>query len=342
MKSSITTTAAAVAVSLFYTLPSHHYHVLAQTITANETDADLSNNTTTTTSSSSTSPPAAAIDYTQQIELSSNMTINWSIHDDTHTRYCGPRTVGGYEVAKKYCSPQTACGLGEVTQGTYGGSGNDCKGRKYVDLEETIEGFGSGVPYMCFTDIRCVSPSNSPSVSPSLSPSTTMMPSTNPTNVPTTVPSTSVSPTINGQTKSPTVSPTNPLPSASPTTETNTPTGSPVNVATMKIRGYFCGTTYANAIETCNASRQCNTNEDCVGGNEEGGEEKCFPNVSCEFLTSESGELGEYDSSSSTTTTTTGDGVEGVKGENFGVVRGVSSGAMILSSMAMLIMFLTA
>ncbi len=336
MKSSITTTAAAVAVSLFYTLPSHHYHVLAQTITANnETspDAELSNNT--------------AIDYTQQIELSSNMTIDWSIHDDTHTRYCGPRSVGGYEVAKKYCSPQTKCGVAAVEQGTYGGSGNDCKGRKYVDLEETIEGIGSNqIGYMCFTDIRCVSPSNSPSVSPSLSPSTTMIPSTNPTNIPTIVPSTSGSPTINGKTKSPTLSPTNPRPSTSPTTETNTPTGSPVNVATMKIRGYFCGTTYANAIETCNASRQCNTNEDCNSnnvGDDEEVEEKCFPNVSCEFLTSESGELGEYDSSSSTTTTT--DGVEGVKGkngENFGFARGVSSGTMILSSMAIMIMFLSA
>ena len=105
----------------------------------------------------------------------------------------------------------------------------------------------------------------------------------------------------------------------------------------MKIRGYFCGTTYTNAIETCNASRQCNTNEDCNGEEEE----KCFPNVSCEFLTSESGDLGEYDSSSSSTTTAN-DGVEGKKGENFGVVRGVSSGTMILSSMAMLTLFLSA
>ena len=161
--------------------------------------------------------------------------------------------------------------------------------------------------------------------------------------MPTTVPSTSVSPTINGQTKSPTVSPTNPLPSAAPTTETDTPTGSPVNVATMKIRGYFCGTTYANAIQTCNASRQCNTDEDCIRSNSVGEEEdKCFPNVSCEFLTSESGELGEYDSSSSTSTATTTDGVGGGNGENFGVVRGVSSGVMMLSSIAMLILFLSA
>jgi hypothetical protein len=241
--------------------------------------------------------------FTQPMNLSSNMTIDWTTHKDTHTKYCGPRTVGGYDIAKKYCSPQTACGISGVSDGTYGGSGNDCAGRKYLDLEGNYTAH-----WMCFADIQCVAPSYEPSAvpsgmpstnSPTIIPSTSVMPSDFPTVYPSLSPSKSLLPTFNGQTKSPTQSPSSQSP-LSNLQQTVTPTGSPVEVSVMKIRGNFCGVSYTDAVDNCDASKMCNSNSDCDGTNE-GGE--CFPNVSCEILASESSGLGVYDKDSSRSST---------------------------------------
>ena len=242
------------------------------------------------------------------------MTIDWTGHDDTWDRYCGPKTVGGYEIAKKYCSPQTACGLtGEVTEGNYGNNGNDCQDRPYTDLEGNYS-----VHWMCFTDIRCIAPTVAPSMSPSAMPSTTAMPSDNPTVHSSSTPSKSSNPTADGKTKSPTISPTITPPSSSPSSSTDTPTGSPVEVSTIKTRGYFCGTSYQNAIDTCDGARSCSSNADC---NESGGEE-CYPNVSCEFLASSLNGLDDFESKSDN---------GGVTGKNVGFVRGGVNGALLVT-----------
>mmetsp|Transcript_12192 Transcript_12192/g.18305 ORF Transcript_12192/g.18305 Transcript_12192/m.18305 type:complete len:315 (-) Transcript_12192:150-1094(-) len=260
MKTSITSTASILLALASY---SHHGVVLAQ----------FTNLT---------------FNLSQPMNLSSNMTIDWTIHNDQHTRYCGPKTVGGYEIAKKYCSPQTACGISGPTQGTYGGNGNDCKGRDFIDLEGEYSN-----SWMCFTDIRCVSPSNQPSDMPSGMPSSSAMPSSGggrPSVVPSATPSKSSVPSVNGRTQSPTRSPSISPTSTSPTnTQTVTPTGSPVEVSLIKVRGYFCGSTYDNAVEECDASKSCNSNVDCSNG------EECYPNVSCEFMASEAKELGDHE-----------------------------------------------
>ena len=278
--------------------------------------------------------------FSEPMELSSNMTIDWSIHNDAHTRYCGPKTIGGYEIAKKYCSPQTACGIAGPSQGTYGGDGNDCRGRKYLDLEGDYSG-----AWMCFTDIRCVSPSNEPSDMPSVVPSNSTMPSDSPTVVASTSPSISSVPSIDGKTKSPTLSPSMTPTSASPTTpQTATPTGSPVEVSMIKIRGYFCGSTYDNAVEGCDASKSCNSKADCDDG------EECYPNVSCEFMASEANGLGDYkdvvvvdvasgESDNDATPEFSEISNEGDEGSSFGFVCGVK-GALVSLGIATSIMLL--
>lgn len=62
---------------------------------------------------------------------------DWTNFDYTHTKFCGPKIVGGYEEAVAQCGPSRKCGL-ESKQGQYGSSGNDCpKG------------------LMCYADIPC-------------------------------------------------------------------------------------------------------------------------------------------------------------------------------------------
>ena len=219
------------------------------------------------------------VDYTKPIELSSNMTVDWSIHFDLHTRYCGPKTVGGYDIAKKYCSPQTACSVSGTTQGTFGTNGNDCSSREYIDLEGGYKG-----KFMCFTDIRCISPSNRPSDTPTVMPSKSYVPSSTPSIAKSDSPSMSIMPTINNSTSSPTNSPSmspNDLPTVSPT-------GSPVETSFIKIRGFFCGSSYEMALKECDPSRSCSSNSHCNAG------ESCYPNISCEFVASKANGLGDH------------------------------------------------
>lgn len=185
--------------------------------------------------------------------------------------------------------------------GVYGGNGNDCKGRNYFDVES---GVGS-TSWMCFSDIECVVPTEGPSAMPTISPSESMSPSGGVTEGPSGVPSVSFRPSVSDKTgvpsKFPSISPsitpskapTKPpstSPTSTPTIQPNTfqPTGSPVEISTIKLRGYFCGTTYQNAVEDCNASKSCNSHKDCEEG------EKCFPNVSCEFVQSKASVLGDH------------------------------------------------
>jgi len=167
--------------------------------------------------------------------------------------------------------------------------------------------------WMCFSDVRCMPPSDVPSRTPSVMPSVSARPSGELTVGPSAIPTGSLRPSVNDKTGGPSsfpsiapsippsVSPTkspSTSPTSTPTTQPNTllPTGSPVEISTIKLRGYFCGTSYENAVEECTASKSCNSHADCEEEeNEKGGEEKkCFPNVSCEFVQSEAGELGDH------------------------------------------------
>ncbi|EJK71537.1 hypothetical protein THAOC_07008 [Thalassiosira oceanica] len=46
--------------------------------------------------------------------------IDWSQLTPGHTRFCGPKIVGGYEIAKSRCSPLTECGKGLGKESAYG------------------------------------------------------------------------------------------------------------------------------------------------------------------------------------------------------------------------------
>ena len=105
--------------------------------------------------------------------LSYSAEVDWSALTPGHTKFCGPKLVGGYDKARAMCSPLTECGKARPVENHFGYSGNDCP---------------DGL--MCFTDIECPGgPSDAPSATPSA----------NPTTAP---------PTREGQTRSPTRDPT--------------------------------------------------------------------------------------------------------------------------------------
>jgi hypothetical protein len=104
--------------------------------------------------------------------LSYSAEVDWSALTPGHTRFCGPKLVGGYDKARAMCSPLTECGKARPVETHFGSSGNDCP---------------DGL--MCFADIECPGPSAIPSISPSTTPTTAF-------------------PTYEGQTRSPTSDPT--------------------------------------------------------------------------------------------------------------------------------------
>ena len=185
--------------------------------------------------------------------------IDWSQLTPGHTRFCGPKIVGGYEIAKSQCSPLTECGKGKGKDSAYGQSGNDCpKG------------------LMCYTEIDCEAPS--PTSYPSGSPG------------PTAAPSVTMSPSLSGapspETRDPTTEPTEP-PSTSPV--------SPLAVNAVTVRGSFCGVTFERSVELCSSARSCVSDVECVGS----AGEVCFENISCTIREGDvSEETGEEQNSS--------------------------------------------
>jgi hypothetical protein len=78
-----------------------------------------------------------SITTTADQEADAQDTQDWTGFDYAHNKFCGPKIVGGYDMAVSQCGPATKCGL-ESKQGQYGSSGNDCpKG------------------LMCYADIHC-------------------------------------------------------------------------------------------------------------------------------------------------------------------------------------------
>ena len=105
--------------------------------------------------------------------LTYNIDVNYTSLTPGHTRFCGPKLVGGYDKAVAMCSPLTECGF-VVLESHYGGNGNDCP-----------EGL------MCFADIIC-----------------DKMPSHRPSSIPSVLPTESNDPTFFGQSKHPSMEPT--------------------------------------------------------------------------------------------------------------------------------------
>lgn len=194
------------------------------------------------------------------------------------SKFCGPKYVGGYNIAKSNCSYETECG--KVSGEThYGATGNDCP---------------NGL--MCYTDIVCVAPADpteSPSVRPTVSPTVSMAPTfTGQTPSPTLGPTTgspTQDPTL-GPTVSPTKAPTrNPTmsPSISPTKQ-RPPTVPPMNLQNIvTARGSYCGASIQTALNQCSPSTFCSNGSDCENN------EECIPNISCTFHASEANKDGE-------------------------------------------------
>ena len=98
-----------------------------QTFDMEQFQFDVVDKTSTSTTEIPTSAPQNEIGIDE----------DWSDFDYTHSKFCGPKIVGGYDVAIAQCKPSTKCGLSSK-QNQYGSSGNDCP---------------PGL--MCYADISC-------------------------------------------------------------------------------------------------------------------------------------------------------------------------------------------
>ena len=180
---------------------------------------------------------------------------DWSKLTPGHTKFCGPKVVGGYEIAKTLCSSLQECGTSKLEATAFGSTGNDCPNG-----------------YMCFEDIDCSNwvPSLQPSNAPSYIPTKSSTPSSEPTAEPTDIPTISSIPTPFGQTKSPTERPTV---SKVPTFIQNS----------IKTSGSYCGISFEAAMNTCSRKNACVTNDECIDDGEE-----CFSSIICTYRPSES------------------------------------------------------
>ena len=213
--------------------------------------------TTTTIPIPTTSEPATASPTTTLPTLLPT-SRDWSLLTPGHTSFCGPKIVGGYEIAKATCSFNTECQKSMANDTHFGANGNDCP-----------------EPFMCFTDIICEPPTSSPSYMPSSIPSISHSPTVTVSDPPSSLPSMSSFPTPKGQTKHPTYLPTV---SNDPTFN---PTVNPDNIVnSMTTRASFCGSSYEMAVNSCSEATLCTTDEDCSSSSA-ASDALCFPDISC-------------------------------------------------------------
>jgi hypothetical protein len=217
----------------------------------------------------SVSPNAIVTQMTPVMPTITPTARDWSKLTPDHTKFCGPKVVGGYEIAKKLCSSLQECGTSKLEPTAFGSTGNDCpKG------------------YMCFEDIDCSNwvPSLQPSNAPSYIPTKSSTPSSEPTAEPTDIPTISSIPTKFGQTKSPTERPTV---STQPTfipTLAKPPSAPPASTQnSIKTSGSYCGISFEAAMNTCSQKIACVTNDECIDDGEE-----CFSSIICTYRPSES------------------------------------------------------
>eukprot|EP00804_Cyclotella_cryptica_P031380 CCRYP_012195-RA/>CCRYP_012195-RA protein AED:0.28 eAED:0.28 QI:0/-1/0/1/-1/1/1/0/331 len=105
---------------------------------ATTTTTDATTTTTTATTAAATTTDSSTSSPTSTPTATAAPTTDpWLTFNPRHSKFCGPKVVGGFAVAVSQCGPKTMCGL--TTQSNhYGSHGNDCpKG------------------LMCYSDIVC-------------------------------------------------------------------------------------------------------------------------------------------------------------------------------------------
>jgi hypothetical protein len=211
--------------------------------------------TTTTTTISTTESTEDVLANSTEFAIG-NTTQDWTNFDYAHTKFCGPKVVGGYDIAIAQCGPSTMCGL-STSHNQYGSSGNDCP--KDQDL-------------MCYADISC---GNGPGAT--LSDVSTVNVGDEPV--------TSSGSTANeGDEPSTEAAAVDDGANADSTLETNDNSGTKVNstitnIMTVTKRGSFCGTSYLAALANCSPDAHCSTDDDCTPGT------TCFSGISCTYST---------------------------------------------------------
>jgi len=218
------------------------------------TEATNANSTSSVETDNSTS---AGLNET---EIASIITTNastpaptvtdWSNFDyEKNTKFCGPKVVGGFEVAVSQCGPLTVCGQGNITYNHFGASGNNCPKNSmcYADITcqngpETI----TSTTEAAFTEATTITQTANESITASSA-------ITNITEVTSTAATTTTSEII-----------------------TTTTTQAPHSMI-LTTRAAFCGSSYTEAVLNCGTKTLCASSFDCTG------EDECFENVSCTF-----------------------------------------------------------
>ena len=213
------------------------------------TNVTIAANSTATTTPSITPYPSPS---TSSPTISPT-NIDWSQLTPGHRKFCGPKSVGGYDIALSNCSPNTECGF-NLTSTHYGTDGNDCP---------------DGL--MCFANIICNKPTYDPTYYPTYYPSTSSMPSVMPTS--------SVQPSSGFPTYNPTEDTTSPSASPSPSAfPTNTTSPTLPFEYHVAVRGSYCGYDHEDALDACSMHTSCVDSSDCPND-----EHVCFSNISCDY-----------------------------------------------------------
>jgi hypothetical protein len=221
--------------------------------TETESVAIVNENTTDFSSNMTAAPtnPIPTISPTEAYE-------NWTDFDYAeYTRFCGPKVVGGYDIAVSQCGPLTICGV-NVTSNHYGSSGNDCSGGN-----------------MCYSDIAC---GNGPGPDSTTTTSTETV-TTSTIAATTTIDTAAMAEEINTTTSSSSTTTSEIIITEVPTTTQSitTTTTPPYNPILLTTRAAFCGSFYAEAVLNCGTKTMCTSSNDCDD------EEECFENVSCTY-----------------------------------------------------------
>ena len=227
------------------------------TVSANSSSGDVKD----------TTPPSISIAPSRlptRLPTTANPTItpsvtyeNWTNFDyKESTKFCGPKVVGGYDIAVAQCGPLTTCGT-TITSNQYGSSGNDCPKN-----------------YMCYSDITCengpgpdtTTTSTTEFLTTSTEVTTEWTEAPDETKVETTTTSSEMITTV-AETSTTTTS-------TKAITTTTVPPTYPVHFTT---RAAFCGSFYAEAVLNCGTKTICTSSSECQD------EEECFENVSCTY-----------------------------------------------------------
>lgn len=230
-----------------------------QTISATVMNASIAESTATASPTASfdpTSSPTSAKPTTSPTETIED----WTNFDySENKKFCGPKVVGGYDIAVSQCGPLTICGVSIISD-HYGSSGNDCPHS-----------------FMCYSDIKC---GNGPG--PKITTTSTSEVVTSTSTIEETEATSGEVSDVVAEEKSTTTSSSSATASEAspevPTTEILTTTSTtPYNPILFTTRAAFCGSFYAEAVRDCGTKTMCTSSADCNG------EEECFENVSCTY-----------------------------------------------------------